>query len=253
MTRARGARRAPLSALVALGALVALQGCAAGGPRPPANDDERRLFEEEAGISRSPDDVELRIAASRRCLMLVDWPGSERSDRLQYAERALLHADAVVRLDGDRVEGHFYRAVSLGRILELSRFPNPAQIGQLEAAGLRARELDPGFSAGGPLRLLAMLYHRAPAWPIGPEDAGEDEVIEGLFLEAIRLGPRCVENRVGYAEYLRDRSREEDARAQVRAAREHFDADPLLVASPHERPALAQRLEALERKLTPPG
>lgn len=192
------------------------------------------------------DSFALRCLAASLYLTLVDYPGSPREERLDNAQRALFHANAAIRLDEGRVDGHFYRAVGIGRSLELARAPDPGMIEELEAAGLRASELDPSFKGAGPLRLLAMLYAQAPAWPIGPEDAGEDELIDRLFREAIRLAPTCAENRIAYSEYLLEEEREAEMTEHVLAAAELLPKDPLV--SPFDRPDLQRRLDELLRQ-----
>ncbi len=108
---------------------------------------------------------------------------------------------------------------------------------------MRARELDPSFARSGPLLLLALLYHKAPAWPIGPELAGEEDVIEALFTEAIGLSPHCTENCVAFAEFLKDVDREREALAFAQRARALLKTDECL--KPFEREDLRRRVAAV--------
>lgn len=135
-------------------------------------------------------------------------PSGERAD---WAERALVHADRASVLDPERVEGHYYRAIALGWVLKLKMIGPVSRIPELESAGLQARELEPGFQCAGPLRFLALLYLNAPPWPMGPELAGEEEEIERLFREALRLAPRCPENLFAFAEFLHKEGRNVEA------------------------------------------
>lgn len=248
-TPAPRARRAVALAL----AIVACSGGCATTQPGPATPEVTRLREEALDlevelrqIAATQDAVTLRGRLASLYLTLVDYPGAPTSERRDNAQRALAHAHAAIALDDDRVEGHFYRAVAVGRILELSTIPDLGQIDELNEAGKRARELDPGFQGAGPLRLLAMLYWQAPAWPVGPEEAGEDELIEALFREAIELAPTCAENRISFAEYLADERRDPEAQEQARAARDLLPADPLVSA--FDRPALQARVDALLKK-----
>ncbi len=203
-------------ALLAL-ALLSAAGCAAPITQPSEAlvDYEQQLGE---GPLRADDEYPLRWQAARAALDQIDDPSTPAAEKVSYARKALDHAEAAAALAPERVEGHFYTAVAIGRVLELSAVPNPSRIGELEAAGLRAKELDPSFRCAGPLRLLALLYHKAPAWPLGPEDAGEEDVIEGLLTQALELAPECVENRVAYAEFLADVERRDEALAQAQRA-----------------------------------
>jgi hypothetical protein len=225
-------------------------GCVSSNPGPRRSESGGQSWRAEADALEREiegnDSFALRCLAASLYLTLVDYPGSPREERLDNAQRALFHANAAIRLDEGRVDGHFYRAVGIGRSLELARAPDPGMIEELEAAGLRASELDPSFKGAGPLRLLAMLYAQAPAWPIGPEDAGEDELIDRLFREAIRLAPTCAENRIAYSEYLLDEEREAEMTEHVLAAAELLPKDPLV--SPFDRPDLQRRLDELLRQ-----
>ncbi|MCC6271781.1 MAG: hypothetical protein IT190_10925 [Microbacteriaceae bacterium] len=225
-------------------------GCVSSNPGPRRSESGGQSWRAEADALEREiegnDSFALRCLAASLYLTLVDYPGSPREERLDNAQRALFHANAAIRLDEGRVDGHFYRAVGIGRSLELARAPDPGMIEELEAAGLRASELDPSFKGAGTLRLLAMLYAQAPAWPIGPEDAGEDELIDRLFREAIRLAPTCAENRIAYSEYLLDEEREAEMTEHVLAAAELLPKDPLV--SPFDRPDLQRRLDELLRQ-----
>jgi hypothetical protein len=228
-------RRLPL-----LVVLAALSGCYATERRSPSEVRSSEISHEES------DPVVLHSRLASMYLTYVDYPGSPDGQRLKDAERALEHADAVIALDDERAEGHFYRAVAIGRILELSTLPNPGRIGDLEAAGKRARELDPDLEGAGPERLLAMLYWKAPAWPIGPEDAGDDDVIDALFREAITRAPGCCENHVSYAEYLEDKDRLPEALEHARQAQDLLGRDPLV--TPFDRRDLERRIRDLLRR-----
>ncbi len=202
------------------------------------------------------DDYDECWQAASACLDVVTLPVTSKSDRLDFARQARAHADRAIELDSERVEGHFFRAVSIGQILDNQTWPNLSMIGELEESGIRARELDPSFECSGPLLLLALLYNEAPAWPIGPEPAGEVEVIEALFRGAIGRSPHCTENHVAYAEFLAAQDREPEALAMARRAKSLLVPDECLLD--YEREGLRRRvlalLAALDRvSLSPPA
>jgi len=174
-------------------------------------------------------------------------PATVEERRYDLAEEALHYARRAVELEPDRVEGHYYAGVALGRVLELSTIASPTRIGELEESGRRAADLDPAFRCAGPLRFLAMLYFKAPAFPVGPALAGEDEEIERLFERAIALAPTCPENYGHYAEFLIDRGRNEEAAEHVARARallgEHDGLEP------YERAEWAGKLARLNELL----
>lgn len=226
----------------AFGVALLLAGChsAAPAPRDPEFDRMKgTLVELEEDLRAGGDAVAMRCRVASLYLTLASFTGSPSEDRLDCARRALLHADAAIRLDDERVEGHFYRAVAIGRVLETTR--DLSMIDDLEEAGLRARELDPSFCGAGPLRLLALLYWQAPPWPIGPEDAGEEEIIEGMFRQAIELAPTSAENHLSYAEYLADEGRKDEALEHFIRARILLPDDRLV--NGFERPDIARRID----------
>lgn len=193
-------------------------------------------------------DFERHQLAAAAALERVTDPALSEDDQLAWARKAVGHADLAIELEPERVEGHFYRAVGMGYVFERSNLSAVGRVGDLEQAALRARELDPRFSNGGPLLYLAMLYWKSPAWPAGPENAGEDEVIEPLFEGAIEVAPTDPENHLRYAEYLFDRGRNDDAAVEVRKARECL---PGAQGHPeHELRQLERELVALEKSFS---
>lgn len=232
---------------------ASLSGCAAlGGGRDEApstakRDELDKIHDLEEKLARGGDDVALRCQLAHQWLTMVKWPNASKGERLEYAKKALSHADKAVELGEDRVEAHYFRALAIGRVLESSSIPDMSQVEPLEAEGVRARELDPAFDDAGPLRFLAVLYAEAPAWPLGPESAQDDEVIVELFAEALRLAPLAPENHLAYAEYLADEDQEGKAREALRRARELLEKDRKL--KPVDRRELEDRIRALTNKL----
>lgn len=234
-----------------LAALLALAGCQSTRPRSTEEAKWGANLRDLEERTRNDDNFDLRCLAASQYLTFIGFPTLEKRDQLESARRALMHADAAIRLDDDRVEGHYYRAVAIGYVLDKSTLPDLSLIDDLEEAGLRARELDASFNGAGPLRLLAMLYWQAPPWPVGPEDAGDDEIIDDMFREAIQRAPGCAENHVCYAEYLEDRDRDAEAFEHARRAREVLLEDP--IATPFDRPDLERRIAALLHRLSSGG
>lgn len=239
--------------------LLLLGGCAttdhAPAREPPMTAEQREIKHLQELLGETPNttehaadraSLECRLAANY--LNHVDSPALERKERLEYTRLALEHADAAIELDDERGEAHYHRAVAIGRILEFSRIPNPGLISDLDAAGTRAHDLDPGFDQAGPCLLLALLYSQAPAWPVGPEMAGEVEVIEELFEEAVALAPEGVENHVCYGDWLFEEARDDDALAQARSASELLASSTPTLSS-HDRTKLSEQLKALLERI----
>mgnify|MGYP005646139763 CR=1 FL=1 len=215
-------------------------GCSAVAP-PPASE-LQKVVKLERELDKTGDDFDLRWQLAEACIELVEHPLTASADRLIFSEQALSHSDRAIALMPERVEGHFFRAVSTGHILDNQFLPDLSMIGDLESSGVRARELDPSFECAGPLLLLALLYQKAPAWPIGPELAGEEEEIEALFREAIRITPRCVENHIAYAEFLQEEDRLAEAEESAHRAEALLATAELL---PYKRDEFTQRVREL--------
>jgi tetratricopeptide (TPR) repeat protein len=244
-------RTALLVALVAT-----LSGCSmlGGAEETPSTAEQRELSKVsklERELEATGDDIALRGQLANHWLRMVKWPGASKEEKLERAQKALGHADKAIELDEDRVEGHYFRALAIGRVLENSFPPDMDLIEPLEAEGLRAKELDPTFDDAGPCRFLAVLYAEAPAWPLGPESAQDDEVIEELFAEAFRLAPLAPENHLAYAEYLAKEGQEGKSNQALKRARELLDKDHDLDSI--DRLELEERIRKLMRSARGPA
>lgn len=212
--------------------------------------EHRRYLEEMGELEQRRGELDYAESwrAARLGVRLADnglTPSSERDD---WAERALAHADRASALDPERVEGHYYRAVALGWVLDLTLLKPVSRIPELESAGLRARELDPAFQCAGPLRFLALLYQKAPPWPLGPELQGEEDEIERLFREALRLAPTCPENLLFFAEFLHDEGRTAEALDLALGAQANLATHQEL--EEYERDVLGRRIKQLVGELS---
>ncbi|WP_225072920.1 hypothetical protein [Desulfuromonas sp. CSMB_57] len=85
--------------------------------------------------------------------------------------------------------------------LEAQRAPLQALplVKVIEAAALKALQLDPVLDHAGPARMLGDLYLRAPAFPVS---IGDPDQAVTYFREAVRRAADFTENRLGLAEAL---------------------------------------------------
>ena len=110
------------------------------------------------------------LAASRAASFLSAGEGNqEKAGELalegkRWAERALA-------LRPDDGAAHYLLAMNDGQILALYPLNASKTLGAVESHLERALELSPEVDLGGPLRVLGMLYVKAPAWPLGPGDS----------------------------------------------------------------------------------
>ena len=103
---------------------------------------------------------------ARACFLAseIEHDPTERLGLIQRGEDA---AESAIRERPDRVEGYYYAAVLKGRRAEVSGlgFSAMSLANEVEKLGKRAVVLDPEFDNASPLRVLAMLYAKAPPWP----------------------------------------------------------------------------------------
>jgi hypothetical protein len=108
-------------------------------------------------------------------------------------------------------------AISLGVQARERRSTGLDAVGLMVERLQAAIELDPGLDHGGPHRVLALLYLRAPGWPTGPGDPD-------LGLEEARLAlaeaPGYPPNRLCLAEALVATEDPEGGRREYQAAAE---------------------------------
>ncbi|MDJ0763784.1 MAG: hypothetical protein QNJ97_12450 [Myxococcota bacterium] len=118
---------------------------------------------------------EISFRLAHACFMTAEYE-SDGVRKTTWLKDGSDEATTAIRERPDRVEGYYYLALIKGRLAERGGLGGLGQVKEIEILGLKAVELAPGFEAGGPYRLLAMLYAKAPPWPtsIGDVDLGLD-------------------------------------------------------------------------------
>lgn len=152
-------------------------------------------------VLRGSEEPALRRTAlgSRLCLLLAERETDpERRERFAsagvgFAETALAQGAAA---DG---AVHYYLAANLGLAVREHITEAMANLGRLESEMKQAVALNPALDDGGPLRLLGMLYLKAPAWPDGVGDV--DKALE-LLEKAAKEHPGHPLNHLFYAQAL---------------------------------------------------
>lgn len=124
-------------------------------------------------------------------------PGPDRealaAEGVKLAERALKAGG-----QGD-AEVHYYLAANLGLAINDHPVQAAENIHRLEDELTTATRLAKQVDQGGPLRLLGMLYLKAPPWPTGVGDG--DKALQ-LLREAVMSYPAHPLNHLFYAEAL---------------------------------------------------
>lgn len=115
------------------------------------------------------------------------------AEGVRFAETAL-----ALGADGDGAV-HYYLAANLGSVVRRHAARALESLPRLEAEITRSVALDSSLDDGGPLRLLGMLYLKAPPWPTGIGDG--DKALQ-LLRQAAERFPRHPLNHLFYAEAL---------------------------------------------------
>jgi tetratricopeptide (TPR) repeat protein len=157
----------------------------------------------------APFEVEARMA--RACYLIAEFEPN-LSRRTPWLRKGQLAAEQAMRARPDRVEGTYFLAVILGRLAEEMGMSALAMVHRVEELGNKAMELDPTFDNAGPYRLLAMLYAKAPAWPVSIGDI--DRALE-LAQEGVEVLDYPL-NRYVLAEVLIEAGEKAQARQELR-------------------------------------
>jgi len=147
------------------------------------------------------DDPALRRSAlgSRLSLHLAERT-PEADQRENLAAEGVRFAEAAIALgaDGDGAV-HYYLAANLGLVVRDHVILAMENLPRLQGELQRAVDLSPEIDDGGPLRVLGILYLKAPPWPTGFGDG--DKALD-LLREAVEKHPDHPLNHLFYAEVL---------------------------------------------------
>ncbi len=137
---------------------------------------------------------------------------SEDETRRSHARGATFSKRAT-RLQAERVEGHFWLGVNLALLAQVENPLNALRHALNASRPLkRAVQLDPGYHAAGPLRVLARLQHKLPRL-LG----GGTPRARANFERAINLAPANTVTRLYFAEMLFETGDKTEARTQLKA------------------------------------
>lgn len=138
---------------------------------------------------------------SQVCLALAARQ-SDPLKREQLASEGVRFAETALALGGNGdAEVHYYLAANLGLVAREHVTLAMENLPRLEQEMQRALALNPGIDDGGPLRLLGMLYLKAPLWPAGIGDG--DKALD-LLGRAVREHPTHPLNHLFYAAAMWD-------------------------------------------------
>jgi tetratricopeptide (TPR) repeat protein len=134
----------------------------------------------------------------RTCFLLGQL--APDSQRMGYYEKGQPYAETLIREEPNRVEGHYWLAMSLcgqadvgGKLLGNRLLPRILE--ELQ----RAVSLDAAYDQAGAHRVLGRIYYEAPGWPLS---VGDMQKSRQHLQAAVRLSPATSTNHLYLAETL---------------------------------------------------
>jgi len=201
----------------------------------PTREDARKLFEDQPRklervrsaadalteiANANPKDYDDHWHAARAWCWLADY-GADDKEKVAAANRAIEFADRAIAINERRVEGHYYRARSIGMLADIERgLKALGRVKEMAKSLERAIPLDEKFDAAGPRRLLGLLLLNAPGWPLS---IGDRKAADRHIRRAVELVPEYPENQTALGELLFSQKDKDGARAAMKKA---LDAPP---------------------------
>lgn len=166
------------------------------GPLSPTQDLQCALVflrkTDDPGLLRTPLGSRLALHLAERNL--------DPGQREKLAAEGVRFAEKAVALGaGNDGVVHYYLAANLGLAVRDRMTAAVQNLPRLEDEMKRAVALNPDVDDGGPLRLLGMLYLKAPPWPTGIGDG--DKALD-LLKQALDKHPGHPLNHLFYAQAL---------------------------------------------------
>lgn len=166
------------------------------GPLSPTRDLQCALV----FLRKTDDPALLRTPLGSRLALHLAERESDPGRREKLAAEGVRFAEKAVALGaGNDGVVHYYLAANLGLAVRDQMALAVQNLPRLEGEMKRAVALSPDVDDGGPLRLLGMLYLKAPPWPTGIGDG--DKALD-LLKRALDKHPGHPLNHLFYAQAL---------------------------------------------------
>lgn len=166
-----------------------------------------------------PDDYAAQWQAAQ-VLEFLAANGTRPDLRREAARNGIVFARRARELKPDGVEGYYWYALNVGWLAEVDRAYGLDAVSEMQTALKRAIELDERYDLAGPLRVLGILYLRAPQ---PPASIGSPRKGLRLLQRAVELFPDYPENYLYLAEALHGSGRADEAK---KALRKVLEANP---------------------------
>ena len=154
------------------------------------------------------DDYVAQWAAAEAWAFVADNE-TNNAVRIAAAKRGIVFARQARELQPDRVEGHYWYAITVGLLADADRVYGLKAVGEMAPALRRAMELNERYDYAGPVRVLGILVLRTPAPPVS---IGSSRKGLRWLQHATELFPDYPENLLYLAEAFRDNHRNTEAR-----------------------------------------
>ena len=160
-------------------------------------------------LSADPKNYDACWKTARSCKFLGDkYPSDSRAAILEKGEKFSRRA---IEISFDKVEGHFWLGVCLGRIGEERGVLNSLfLVGPIKDEMEKCLSVDPTYA--GAHHVLGVLYRKAPGWPLSSGDM--DKAQEHALL-AVKYLPSSTLNHLGLAEVYIARDKNKEAKEQL--------------------------------------
>jgi hypothetical protein len=162
-----------------------------------------------AAAAADPTGVAALMGALRAKSYLIEHE-PEPEERLRVARAAVDEGQWCLQRAPADVRCHYRLAIALGQQAREDHATALDAMRRMTDLLKQVIATDPSYDGAGAHRVLALLYLRAPAWPLGP---GDPEAALTEAQAAVTLFPGRADNRLAYAEALAKTGREDNANA----------------------------------------
>jgi tetratricopeptide (TPR) repeat protein len=146
-------------------------------------------------IAIRANDYEVLWEAARSCVWLGNY-GPEDTRKL-YVKQGLEYASTAIKLKPKGEEGLFFHGALAGKLADLDFMFGADGVKILEGRMLQLLKNKSTFIYGGPDRVLAILYMRAPGSPLS---VGDYDKARKHMKRALEIEPHWLENQLYMAE-----------------------------------------------------
>ncbi|MFQ5637456.1 MAG: tetratricopeptide repeat protein [bacterium] len=167
---------------------------------PRTHENVKAAFDLMTQAFASSEDQNRRYHYLSRTAWFAIWQsyhGRDKREITDFASRGIALAKKAIKLNSERVEGYYYRAIATGLFAEQHQVQSKDAMKHIRSDAVKAIKIDPTLDHGGPHRLLGALYLRAPGPPAG---IGSRRRALTHLNKAVALSPDYPENMLFLAE-----------------------------------------------------